>query len=261
MSEQSLEIHGLKPQTRGFTLIELLVVIAIIAILAAILFPVFAKVREKARQTSCLSNLKQISLAALQYGQDNNESYFPVRDWSVTPSQTWINMIYPYVKSSGVYKCPDDSSTALVGIPYTAGATFHDSYLDNNLFGNGWVAAFGNTPGHTGFYSTLQSQITKPASTVFFCDGGAQSTTTAPYVTSSSPLKSAAYILVDPTAAGGYASEPDGTGSGQNGDAAAPAVRHTGFVNIAFADGHAKAMRPEDFYYPNSPWLDPTTGG
>jgi prepilin-type N-terminal cleavage/methylation domain-containing protein len=64
-------------KTRGFTLIELLVVIAIIAILAAILFPVFAKAREKARQTSCLSNLKQLSLAILQYTNDNNETYPP----------------------------------------------------------------------------------------------------------------------------------------------------------------------------------------
>ena len=66
----------------GFTLIELLVVIAIIAILAAILFPVFARAREKARQTSCLSNVKQLSLGIDMYAQDNDETLIPSRQWS-----------------------------------------------------------------------------------------------------------------------------------------------------------------------------------
>jgi len=94
---------------RGFTLIELLVVIAIIAILAAILFPVFAKVREKARQTTCLSNLKQIGLAFTQYNQDNDES-FPFGSFYGTLGQGWAGTIYPYVKSTGAFKCPDDST-------------------------------------------------------------------------------------------------------------------------------------------------------
>src|SRR6201994_4278177 len=99
----------------GFTLIELLVVIAIIAILAAILFPVFAKVREKARQTSCLSNEKQIGLAFTQYIQDNDET-FPVQGGedagSIQPSlgMGWAGQVYPYIKSTGVFKCPDDGT-------------------------------------------------------------------------------------------------------------------------------------------------------
>jgi len=90
---------------RGFTLIELLVVIAIIAILAAILFPVFAKVREKARQTSCLSNEKQLGLGLIQYQQDNNETFPCVAD---TWGEGWAGRVYPYVKSTGVFACPDD---------------------------------------------------------------------------------------------------------------------------------------------------------
>ena len=99
----------------GFTLIELLVVIAIIAILAAILFPVFAKVREKARQTSCLSNEKQLGLGFTQYIQDNDET-FPVQGGEDPTSiqsslgMGWGGQIYPYVKSTGVYKCPDDGT-------------------------------------------------------------------------------------------------------------------------------------------------------
>ena len=94
----------------AFTLIELLVVIAIIAILAAILFPVFAKVREKARQTSCLSNEKQLGLGFLQYTQDNDESFTPADNATVgMHGHGWGSRIYPYVKSLAVYGCPDDT--------------------------------------------------------------------------------------------------------------------------------------------------------
>jgi len=94
---------------RGFTLIELLVVIAIIAILAAILFPVFQKVRENARRASCQSNLKQLGLAFIQYQQDADEK-FPAYS-SGAGAAGWATMIYPFVKSTGIYKCPDDSAT------------------------------------------------------------------------------------------------------------------------------------------------------
>jgi prepilin-type N-terminal cleavage/methylation domain-containing protein/prepilin-type processing-associated H-X9-DG protein len=93
---------------RGFTLIELLVVIAIIAILAAILFPVFARAREKARQASCLSNIKQMSLGMLMYVQDYDEM-FPDEAWgssSVDPWIFWPHQIQPYVKNWQMFGCP-----------------------------------------------------------------------------------------------------------------------------------------------------------
>ena len=118
-----------KSAVKGFTLIELLVVIAIIAILAAILFPVFQKVRENARRASCTSNLKQLSLAVVQYQQDFDE-IMPIAQTGGMLHGSWIYLvsatignattkitfdptqgsIYPYVKSTGVYVCPDDSS-------------------------------------------------------------------------------------------------------------------------------------------------------
>ena len=124
-----------RPRT-GFTLIELLVVIAIIAILAAILFPVFAKAREKARQIACLSNMKQIGLGMTQYTQDNDES-FPI---GVVPSglgQGWAGTIYPYVKSTGVFHCPDDptgpqTNGAIVSYPVSYAANLNFLRTDGN---------------------------------------------------------------------------------------------------------------------------------
>ncbi|MDR3708896.1 MAG: DUF1559 domain-containing protein [Capsulimonadaceae bacterium] len=103
--------------TKAFTLIELLVVIAIIAILAAILFPVFATAREKARQTTCANNMKQLGLGLLQYQQDYDEM-FPcgVQLWtSAFGGMGWAGELYPFVKSSALYECPDDLTVAAGG--------------------------------------------------------------------------------------------------------------------------------------------------
>ena len=117
---------------RGFTLIELLVVIAIIAILAAILFPVFAKAREKARQTSCLSNLKQLELGLIMYKEDydsrNVYSRLDAGGLPATPTGPysgggvtrwwWFDMVTPYLKNTQIKTCPSDSgTTSCCGFP------------------------------------------------------------------------------------------------------------------------------------------------
>lgn len=140
----------------GFTLIELLVVIAIIAILAAILFPVFAQAREKARQTSCLSNEKQLGLAFIQYTSDNNERY------PSTPNSGdgWAGRIYSYVRSTGVYVCPDDSSNdnAPQGgfqVSYVANRWILNNGLDNRAAGK----------------SISEGKLYSPSSTVLLYEG------------------------------------------------------------------------------------------
>jgi len=133
----------------AFTLIELLVVIAIIAILAAILFPVFAKAREKARATSCMSNLKQLGLAYMQYAQDYDET-FPW-SWNPAPGFTapgtcpgWTAgnssygfdfMIFPYVKSAQVYQCPSNETKRRKWPPWLP--------LGGSYSTNGQLAALG----------------------------------------------------------------------------------------------------------------------
>jgi len=203
-----------KKSREGFTLIELLVVIAMIAILAAILFPVFAKVREKARQTSCASNLKQIGLAILQYAQDNEElypmaRYFTSADRSV-PGPNWGQQIYPYVKSTGAYRCPDDTATNDVLGQGLATPVLPGSYRYNFLLG----ATYANGGSDWGGAHNLAS-IKEPVTRVAVLDT--------------------------------FGNGEPGFGWGDwDKNAWANNVRnnHTGQVNALFLDGHVKSMRP-----------------
>ncbi len=119
-------------RNKGFTLIELLVVIAIIAILAAILFPVFAQAREKARQTMCLSNARQMGIAVNMYLQDWDETLPTVRMmWGDhTTGQSWIDLVQPYVKTRLLHRCPSDNSPAWQDNPPRVTSYGFNAYFD-----------------------------------------------------------------------------------------------------------------------------------
>ncbi len=227
----------LRSRTSAFTLIELLVVIAIIAILAAILFPVFAKVREKARQISCTSNLKQLGLAVTQYVQDNDE-HFPGGTATGTgtgPGEGWAAQIYPYVKSTGVYKCPDDSTSGTNSTP----PVFPVSYgiNDNICYPNMGLSSLNGdsktvllfevtnalAPITTPYNGTIGDNVSPSA------DGNTEGYTGVAGSQYATGLPSGALV------------SDVGTGTGHF-----PALtgRHTDAAIYAFADGHAKFVRP-----------------
>ncbi len=198
----------------GFTLIELLVVIAIIAILAAILFPVFARAREKARQSVCQQHQKQFAAAYLQYAQDWDEVVPPwVRPADRTHPLGWHlqDFLQPYIRSYDMFKCPsDDGRRVLRGPTGPVNYSFwRNSYLDR------WSGYLPNEPISLG-------EIPHPGTTVFICDGPSNDGQHTWGLNPSHPLQK---------------QWPDF----RFGD-----DRHNGGGNYAFMDGHVKWYRPTE---------------
>ena len=159
---------------RGFTLIELLVVIAIIAILAAILFPVFAKAREKARQASCVSNQKQIVLAVLQYAQDYDEmlpAYYNFEASVPAGARYWQEVIMPYIKNTQVFICPSYTTTNFVN---SYGCNYNWPF--SNFEQSSWPPEHGDTLG----------TISRPSEIMMFLDSTSYITLYDPGVAHSS---------------------------------------------------------------------------
>jgi len=162
---------------RGFTLIELLVVIAIIALLAAILFPVFAQAREKARQTQCLSNLRQIGLGVLQYAQDSDEMVVHTElggDRDDAHEYYWGDMLAPYLKNTQILACPDAlHPLAFKPAPLTYTQQWSYAYGVNDIVDNtAACTADVDDPAcqHIGVAGQSLAAVTAPAATILICD-------------------------------------------------------------------------------------------
>ncbi len=222
-------ISNFRKKFSGFTLIELLVVIAIIAILAAILFPVFARARENARRSSCMSNMKQIGLGMLQYTQDYDEKY---------PSGTdngrgsgWAGQVLPYIKSSQVFVCPSDARP-LNGNPqisYAYNSAISLVFASNPAWNGPSMAAFSASSLTVGIFEV--SNVTWNPNT----------DVASPYSPAGDGYNG---DLVSnnnngPKYATGYMADKGGGTSNYE----APEGRHLETSNFLFVDGHVKSLR------------------
>ncbi len=261
-----------KAAKSGFTLIEMLVVIAIVAIMAALLFPVFAQARENARRASCQSSEHQIGLGVLQYIQDNDEAY-PIEyyyetdaEGNYTDTQMWVDEIYPYMQSYKIFLCPDQTNPGhggQEGLSYAMNADYLNpvpncdpqAILPNGEFG----------------VPVAEGQVEAPAATVFAVDSKSGDIVSVPYGSSFgffdwSDYADAPANYTAPVVCGYYAwgvmptpnpddlSDPNGTFFGSPGGPApgdepisytgVTSVRHRGGTNVLFCDGHVQWLTP-----------------
>jgi prepilin-type N-terminal cleavage/methylation domain-containing protein/prepilin-type processing-associated H-X9-DG protein len=247
MSHRSISVKS--SRGRGFTLIELLVVIAIIAILAAILFPVFAQAREKARQASCMNNLKQLATGMLMYSDDNDHLFPPVigrqpGERLIFP-MSWMARLQPYLKNTGILIDPSSGHPnqdwqnsgdllANYSFPPSQRATGHEAAIVTaEPFGTAlWEGIGGFYGPPTGSFleeapSYSQAQIARPTETILICDHSAFDwgmIYRKMYYPSPRHIREPDLKL------------PDGRSAPE------------GLINAAFIDGHVKALKHEQFW-------------
>lgn len=214
---------------KAFTLVEVLVVVAIIALLAAILFPVFSRARENGRRASCQSNLKQIALGITQYTQDYDE-YFPIDFTGFPPNPPpygWGDRVQPYIKNLQVYQCPSEktppSSDPNVGYPPLDATGYLDYYYNAALvLSRGTFDSSGECFNLNGRPAATQGELEQPSLTVLLLDGPSSASFSA--MTGGSDPGLASLTI-------GFQADPR---------------RHLGGSNFAFTDGHVKWYKDDD---------------
>ena len=281
MNQTVLKPRGFTNARKAFTLIELLVVIAIIAILAAILFPVFAQAREKARQTACLSNMKQIGLAITQYIQDYDETFprsifyadptNPYAGANFSGSPTWDNVVNPYIKdgqantqTSGgfnvigrggpIFECPSDGKDRVPYLSdrgrrsYALAGSWRSGEDGFPVLQQGVIPREDKRDSGSGLYTTTRAlgDVPAPSTSLLMVEWHtAKSATNWPTNTIAlGVMQQQEYNFGNETYANPYywIADSNGVTDGQK-----PANKpvHSGGWNYLFADGHAKWSKPE----------------
>jgi prepilin-type N-terminal cleavage/methylation domain-containing protein len=260
----------------GFTLIELLAVTAIIAVLGAMLLPVFAQARERARTTQCASNLRQLALGLLMYGQDYDETFLLLYYQEKTPLPaglnfyadrtiwTWQNMAMPYMKSYGIHLCPS-------GYSERATAPWGGKSLANGSYGgNDQVIRHGRLDGVCSL-----AMIRAPADTYLIMDGGNYTADCGDYQEARHPANYLPGARWNDTC---FDSKQSGTTRTCRhairdealaywskspvqpvGEVVHDALegRHHRHITVAFGDGHVQSMDPDQLLFNQKGWFDP----
>ena len=242
----SFKRHG--AYRNGFTLIELLVVIAIIALLAAILFPVFGRVRENGRRTTCRSNLRQMGMGLLQYVIDN-DSVMPTDKISPKPdpndydandplTQEWQDFLQSYVKNDQVFTCPSHSGKDDMPFIHGPGRNY-GSYAMNHTYpgkGDTFTPPMSDYQSGRNYYVT-QAMIVVPASTVWIVETGNDTGYTTWFDFS---WEKEHLPQIRPTLLSGYEYLGHANASASLGG---PVARHLGTTGVLYCDGHVKSMK------------------
>jgi prepilin-type N-terminal cleavage/methylation domain-containing protein/prepilin-type processing-associated H-X9-DG protein len=211
---------------KGFTLIELLVVIAIIAILAAILFPVFAKAREKARQASCQNNGRELGLAFLQYANDNDEAFPQIT--TGPDGRSWGGAVMPYLKAAGIFKCPNDTTQPSQPDRKVVSYGYNTNLTNANNPGAVVGVAYLNVPSQTVLYfeTVGNNDVDFTQDQQTFDSNGE-----APFRAGSTAKFDTGYMVGMTAADKARVNLPNG--------------RHTDGANFTFCDSHVKWLKPE----------------
>jgi prepilin-type N-terminal cleavage/methylation domain-containing protein/prepilin-type processing-associated H-X9-DG protein len=229
---------------RGFTLIELLVVIAIIAILAAILFPVFAQARDRARAATCLSNIKQLSLAVGMYAQDYDETllFYPGGNncsWRYICSTTeaprdyldWWDVVLPYTKNNKIYDCPSAAAVTTSALAFWG---IRNIAIGYNMSPSAGYSLVKNTAVGNNYPGVGLAEVVKPAETILLGEAGHNWNPAATAATFNSKDNRSPSLSYSP--------------SNESGSEWGPEPRHFDGANVGFVDGHAKWMKLDRFY-------------